>query len=111
MFEFLATPEAQLVIWTAILASLLALGIYVIGKFRPGEEEDRFGTSDLITNFRELHALGQLTEDEFRTIKTKLAGRLQDEVQPHDESPARSDAPRTVGSPPVEPQAPPSSDA
>jgi hypothetical protein len=92
MLEFLATPEAQLVIWTAILASLLVLGIYVIGKFRPGEEKDRFGTSDLITNFRELHALGQLTDDEFRTIKTKLAGRLQEEVPSHDEAQRGTDA-------------------
>jgi hypothetical protein len=40
----------------------------------------------LLTKFRDLHARGGLSDDEYRTIKTKLATQLQTELTRSDET-------------------------
>ncbi len=79
--EFLQTPTAQLVIWSGVLVGVVIVGFYVISKFRPTRDNESYSTSDWITHFRELHASGVLAEEEFRTIKTKLARQLQEELE------------------------------
>ena len=79
--EFLQTPTAQLVIWSGVLVGVVVVGFYVISKFRPTRDNESYSTSDWITHFRELHASGVLAEEEFRTIKTRLARQLQEELE------------------------------
>ncbi|MBX3412750.1 MAG: hypothetical protein KF708_08685 [Pirellulales bacterium] len=79
--EFLQTPGARVVFWLAVLAALLVLGFYVVGRVRESIREKGPTTSDLLSNFREMHGKGVLADEEFRTIKSKLAGRLQDEIK------------------------------
>lgn len=79
--EFLQTPTAQLVIWSGVLVGVVLVGFYVISKFRPTRDNKSYSTSDWITHFRELHASGVLAEEEFRTIKTRLARQLQEELE------------------------------
>lgn len=81
MPNFLQTTAAQLVIWLAICAALVVVGIYVVAKVRQSLSEREAATHDLITNFRELHSRGELSDDEYRTIKATLAARLQREVK------------------------------
>ncbi len=95
--RFLQTPTAALVIWSAVLAALVAVGFYVICKFRPTQENDTYSISDWISHFRELHSSGVLRDEEFRTIKTKLGQQLQQQMlqsQPDQPSaPSGSSAP------------------
>lgn len=79
--EFLNTPAAQAVIWASLLLVLLAFGGWLVLKFRGRATEDTAPTSDLLSNFREMHHDGHLDESEFRTIKTMLGGKLQSEVE------------------------------
>ena len=58
---------------------LIVVAVYAVGKFRGGAEEERLGASELLSNFRELHSEGDLSDEEFRTIKTLLSGKLQRE--------------------------------
>ncbi|HQU45666.1 MAG TPA: hypothetical protein PK867_22825 [Pirellulales bacterium] len=81
MPNFLQTTAAQVVIWLAICAALVAVGFYVVVKVRQSLTERELGTHDLMTNFRELHSRGELSDDEYRTIKATLAERLQREVK------------------------------
>jgi metal-dependent amidase/aminoacylase/carboxypeptidase family protein len=39
---------------------------------------------DLFSNFRELHSQGELSDEEYRTIKATLAARLQREIKGKD---------------------------
>ena len=71
----------QLVLLIASTAALVAVGVYVVGRVRAGLREDAVGSSDLITNFRELHAQGELSDEEYRTIKAMLSARLQEEIK------------------------------
>jgi hypothetical protein len=62
-------------------AILVAVASYVVGKIRTRAVKQEPTASDLMSNFRELHSRGELSDAEFRTIKTTLAARLQQEIK------------------------------
>ena len=68
-------------LWCAVLALLIALAVYLLGRFRGRAEDDQPGASELLSKFREVHTRGGLSDEEFRTIKTLLAQKLQDELK------------------------------
>lgn len=78
--EFLRTSEAQTVIWLAVLASLIAVAVYVVRYFREQWRQPTADASEMISKFRELHAEGELSDTEFRTIKTILGPELRRQV-------------------------------
>ena len=79
--EYWSSTTAQVVILLAGLAVMVAVGFYLVRRFRGGAEEDQPSASDLLTNFGELHSRGELSEQEYRTIKTLLAARMQEEIK------------------------------
>ena len=81
MKEFLLSAPTQAVIWTTVLVILVIVGWYVTGRFRDRTEENRLSANDLLTNFRELHQRGGINDAEFRTIKTVLGAKLQEELK------------------------------
>jgi uncharacterized membrane protein len=80
MERFWQTGPEGLVLWSAILAILVAIAWYVIGKIRPKSLQKERKASDWLSKCRELNSEGELTDEEFRTIKTTLATQLQDEL-------------------------------
>ncbi len=40
------------------------------------------GASELMSNFRELHSQGGLSDEEYRTIKAMLAQQVENELSP-----------------------------
>ncbi|MFW6171798.1 MAG: hypothetical protein ACODAD_15025 [Planctomycetota bacterium] len=84
MQEFLTTPTARLVLWVAILLIIMAIAYYVVRRFRDRIDDDQQTASELLTNFREIHQEGDISEVEFRTIKTVLGQQLQEETKKAD---------------------------
>jgi uncharacterized membrane protein len=80
MDRFWQTQPQWLVLWITILAILIAIAWYVVGKIRPKTIQKERPASEWLTKYRELHSQGGLSDEEFRTIKTKLAEQLQDEL-------------------------------
>jgi uncharacterized membrane protein len=80
MTDLLRNPLLTAALWFAAIFALLALAIAVLRRFRGGAADDRPTANELLTKFRELHARGGLSDDEYRTIKTKLAAQLQTEL-------------------------------
>lgn len=72
-------PES-LVFWLSILAVLIAVAFYCIMKIRPKALQNEPQASELLSKFRDLHSEGELSDEEFRTIKTTLAAQLQKEL-------------------------------
>ena len=70
----------------AAILALAAAGIYFMRRFRGGADDDGPKASQLLTKFRDLHAKGDLSDEEFRTIKTRLTGQLQEELNDSDET-------------------------
>ena len=81
MKAFLLSTPAQIVIWTAVLLVLMAVGWYVVRSFRDRISDDQLSANQLLTNFRELHQQGDISDAEFRTIKTVLGEKLQQELK------------------------------
>jgi len=68
--------------WFALVFFVLAVAVYVVRKLQHRKEAESSGdSSELITEFRDLHARGGLSDDEYKTIKTKLSAELRDELR------------------------------
>jgi uncharacterized membrane protein len=59
---------------------LTAIGIAIVRKFRDTDSDDTSESSDMMTRFRDLHEQGGLSDEEFRTIKSKLATKLRADI-------------------------------
>jgi uncharacterized membrane protein len=81
MQEFLSTPTVRSVLWLTVLLIMLAVAYYLLRRFRDRIGDDRQTASDLLTNFREMHHEGDISETEFRTIRTVLGHKLQQELR------------------------------
>lgn len=73
-------PVARATLLLALGLVLSAAVVWLVTKWRGGEVDDTQATHDSLTKFRELHARGGLSDDEYRTIKTKLAAGLDPEA-------------------------------
>ena len=84
MVELLEGPwYLAIILFTAVVA-LVAVGAYAVSKWRDAIDDDTNTASELLTNFREMHSRGDLTDEEFRTIKTRLSYEIQEEIKNSD---------------------------
>jgi uncharacterized membrane protein len=65
----------------AVIFVMTAIGVAVARRYRDRAVKDIAESSAMMSNFRELHAQGGLSDEEFRTIKTKLASELKAELK------------------------------
>jgi hypothetical protein len=86
MPEFFSDPLLRAALWFAAIFALLALAVAVVRKWRGGSADDQPSSSELLTKFRDLHVRGTLSEDEYRTIKTKLATQLEGKLSDSDKT-------------------------
>jgi len=86
VWNVLQKPAVQATLLFAVTVTLVTLLVYVITRIRSGMTEEEGGASELLTNFREMHAKGELSDQEFRTIKTQLSARLQRELKDAEET-------------------------
>ncbi len=66
--------------WAIVLIVMLlamAIGVYAVGKWRGRGGEDQLASADQLTKFREMHERGEVSDEEFREIKTQLASQMQ----------------------------------
>ncbi len=76
----------ELLISLALLAVLVAVAAVVIRKIRPKPIQQEPMAGDLLLKYREMHSRGELSDTEFRTIKTKLGEQLRDELRDEGET-------------------------
>ena len=77
---------ASLALVSGALIAAIAIGIYVIGKVRAVVHSEPAETSEILSNFDEMHDQGVLSDAEYRTIKSMLVERLQTELKDTAES-------------------------
>jgi uncharacterized membrane protein len=75
-----------LIFWLAALAVGVVVGCWAAAKVRRQSAQQEPPASQLLSKFRELHSRGELSDAEYRTIKTTLAARLQDELKGDDQT-------------------------
>ncbi len=82
--ELLEGPWTRAIMLLAAIVALVAVGVYIVSKWRDTADDDAISTSELLSNFREMHSRGELTNEEFRTIKTRLSYKLKAELKDTD---------------------------
>src|SRR5690606_13404367 len=78
---------ARAAFWFALMLLLVAGAVVLVRRYQmhgrllkslhDKSAHDTDDPSELLTKFRELHSRGTLSDEEYRTIKTKLASELQ----------------------------------
>lgn len=86
MMEFLLQPTPQVVIRSTVLVIVILTSIYVVKKFRGRIDEGMPGPIEHMSFFREIYDEGDITETEFRTIKTVLSEQLEGALNDPDEA-------------------------
>lgn len=81
MSAALNSNTGSLIVGLALAGMLIAIGYYVISKVRSDANDNTPPSSSLLTNFHELHDQGELSDEEYREIKSVLAQRLQRELK------------------------------
>jgi uncharacterized membrane protein len=84
MKDFLLSPLPQVVIWMAVLSIMVIMGFWLVGRYRDRTDEDRQTPNEMLTNFREMRHQGDIDDSEFRTIKTVLGTKIQEELKDTD---------------------------
>jgi len=79
--EQLLKPLTEASLLFAAMFVTTAIGIAIVRKYRDRKAKGMSEASDMISKFRELHSEGGLSDEEFRTIKTKLADTLRTELK------------------------------
>ena len=85
MTKLFRHPLSWAALWFAVIFALLALAVLVLRRFRGDAADDQPSANELLAKFRDLHARGGLSDDEYRTIKTKLATQVERELTSSDE--------------------------
>jgi hypothetical protein len=86
MTELFRHPLSQAALWFAVIFALSALAVIALRRWRDGAYKGQPGANELLTKFRELHGRGSLSDDEYRTIKTKLARQVDAELNENGET-------------------------
>ena len=83
-------PTVLVLVKSALgLAAILLVcagGIGLIRRIRARTDGEKFTSSDILTRFRELHADGRLSDEEFQTIKNRLIEKLHSEINEDEQS-------------------------
>jgi hypothetical protein len=71
----------ELSVCVLALGALAALAVYKVNRARAEKEKEEPAAGELLAKFREMHSQGVLSDAEYRTIKTSLSTRLQQELK------------------------------
>jgi hypothetical protein len=63
--------------WLGVLTLVIAVAVIALRRLRERIGDDRAPPGEMLSNFREMHQQGDLSDAEFRTIKTVLGAKLQ----------------------------------
>ena len=72
---------ARVLFWLAVIVFLTAGVVYLIRRMRDTGGEPAESSGELLTKFRDIHAQGDLSDEEYRTIKSRLAAKMQSELK------------------------------
>jgi hypothetical protein len=81
MSRALVPVLSEALVWTGLALCALGSGILLLRNLRSGSAKQESTASELLSKFRELHSEGELSDAEYRTIKTQLAAELQQQIK------------------------------
>jgi hypothetical protein len=71
----------QLLLATGILIGLVMIGVLVVQKFRGGAADKGTSANELLANFQEMQSRGDISDADYRKVKSVLRAELQSELK------------------------------
>jgi uncharacterized membrane protein len=81
MSRFLAESASELLLAFAGCGLLVAVGVWAISRCKHMVYNQAPNTNEMMSTFHELHEQGELSDEEYKNIKTRLAARMQNEAR------------------------------
>jgi uncharacterized membrane protein len=76
-----AETLAQLAVGVGLLIALVVAGVVIVQRFRGGMADKAQDANELLGNFQEMHSRGDITDADYRKIKSVLGARLHSDVK------------------------------
>lgn len=76
-----ADTLVQLVVGLGTLLALLIVAMLIVQRFRGGATNKGSTASELMTNFQEMQKRGDISEADYRKIKSVLGNQLHSELK------------------------------
>lgn len=95
MPDFLSSTTVQAGLGLLILAILVTAATYVLASYRDYTAEDQFEPADVLANLEEMHLKGDISDEEFRTIKARTHQHLEGSCANDDSSDVDESSPDT----------------
>jgi uncharacterized membrane protein len=72
---------AQLAVGVGLLIALVMAGVVIVQRFRGSMADKAQDANELLGNFQEMHSRGDITDADYRKIKSVLGARLHSDVK------------------------------
>jgi uncharacterized membrane protein len=76
-----ADTLAQLMLWLGVLIGLIIAAALVVQRFRGGAADRGSKAKELATNFEEMRQRGDISDADYRKIKSVLGAQLRSELK------------------------------
>jgi len=76
-----ADTLAQLAIGGGMLVALVIAGVMIVQRFRGGMAHKALDANELFANFQEMHSRGDITDADYRKIKSVLGAKLHSDLK------------------------------
>ena len=76
-----ADTLAQLALGLGLLIALVTAGAVIVQRFRGGAADKALDANELFANFEEMHSRGDITDADYRKIKSVLGAKLHSELK------------------------------
>ena len=76
-----AETPGQLITGIGVLLGLLTVAVLIVQRFRGGAAQKGSTAKELVSNFQEMRSRGDITEADYRRIKSVLGESLHSELK------------------------------
>jgi uncharacterized membrane protein len=81
MHQVTADTLVQLMLGLVVLMGLVTAGVIVVQRFRGSAAEKGTTANELMTNFQEMRQRGDISDADYRKVKSVLGAQLQGELK------------------------------
>jgi uncharacterized membrane protein len=81
MRQLSAETLSQIIMAVAVLMGLLIVAVLIVQRFRGGAADRGYSSGELLANFQEMRGRGDISDADYRKIKSVLGDKLQGELK------------------------------
>jgi hypothetical protein len=77
MWEFLSQPAVRVILSVLAVMLVSCLGYFLLERLRDSSKKGHSASTDLLTNFEEMRLQGDISDAEFRNIRSVLGSKAR----------------------------------